>query len=476
MDFKKYLLISAASLIIFYLAFLLIFKNRTRFRQQRIFLMASLVISLLLPLNPFLITFPSINSISDYIFAGNQTQPDEIMGIELIRDTIQLSDLMFTIWKIITSAILLTFISQLFRIIWFYRNSRKVSDRNITILYSKKVKSPFSFFHLVFMPESLENTKDAESIIHESIHSTQLHSADNLIAELILALMWFNPAVWLLKRSLHLVHEYLADEGTINSGIEMRRYQSLLLNQVAEGSLMNIPSGFNNNIIKKRMIMMTKNRNKESNRVGLLSLFMLTTTLFLAISMVNGLSAQEVRDKNETRNNKEEQKEPSKEITVVGYGTQPANLDEIRVIGYGERKSQDTLIVKEGITIRSTNSTAADSTLIYIVDGVRVNSFESISPDSIESVNVLKADNLIVVRTKGFSRSAGKISISQTGGQSIPEKTIFLVNNIEVSKTALESIDPAQIQSMSVVKDREQIKTLTGKDGDGLIMITLKQN
>jgi len=475
MDFKKYLLISAISLFIFYFAFRLIFRNKTRFRQQRFFLVAALIISLLLPLNPFLIYFPSLNSISETILPGNQIQPGKLMSITLIQHTIQLSELIFTIWKIITSAIILIFISQLFRIMWFYRNSRKVFKRNITILYSKKVDSPFSFFHLVFIPECLENTKDAESIIvHESIHSDQFHSADNLLAELAVALMWFNPAVWFLKRSLHLVHEYLADEGTINSGIEMKWYQSLLLNQVTEGRLINIPSGFNNNLIKKRMIMMTKNRNKGSIRVGFLSLFMLTTALSLAISMVNGLSAQEVNGKNESRKNKKEQKEPSKEITVIGYGTQRANPGEIKVVGYGKPGNQDTLIVKEGIKIRSSNPSASDSEVNYIVDGVHVKSIEYLNPDSIASINVMSEDNLIIVRTKGASRSLIKVRASNSINSS-SQNPIFFINNKEVTNAEYENIDPDQIQSITVIKNREQIKTLTGKEGESLIMVTLKQ-
>jgi beta-lactamase regulating signal transducer with metallopeptidase domain len=475
MDLKKYLLISAISLIIFYFAFRFIFRNRTRFRQQRFFLVASLIISLLLPLNPFLIYFPPLNSISENILSGNQIQSGELMSITLIQHTIQLSELIFTIWVIIPSAIILIYISQLFRIIWFYRNSRKVSYRNITILYSKKVDSPFSFFHLVFIPECLENTKDAESIIvHESIHSDQFHSADNLLAELAVALMWFNPAVWLLKRSLHLVHEYLADEGTINSGIEMKWYQSLLLNQVTEGRLINIPSGFNNNLIKKRLIMMTKNRKKGSNRVGFLSLFMLTTALFLSISMVNGLSAQEAEGKNETRKNKKDQKEPSKEITVIGYGTQTSNPGEIKVVGYGKPGKQDTLIVKEGIKIRSTNPSVSDSEVNYIVDGVHVKSIEYLNPDSIASINVMGEDNLIIVRTKRASRSPIKVRKSNSM-ISASQNPIFFVNNKEVTNAEYENIDPDQIQSITVIKNREQIKTLTGKEGDGLIMVTLKQ-
>ncbi len=475
MDIKKYLLISAISLIIFYFAFRLIFRNKTRFNQQRFFLVASLIISLLLPLNQFHIYFPSLNSISENILPGNQFQPGELMGITIIQHPVQLTELIFTIWKIITSALILIFISQLLRILWFYRNSRKVSDRNITILYSKKVDRPFSFFNLVFMPEHLENTKDAESIIvHESIHSDQFHSADNLLVELAAALMWFNPAVWLLKRSLHLVHEYLADEGTINSGIEMKWYQSLLLNQVTEGRLINIPSGFNSNLIKKRMIMMTKNRNKGSIRVGFLSLFMLTAALSLAISMVNGLSAQEVSGKNESRKNKKEQKEPSKEIRVTGYGTQPANPGEIKVVGYGEQVNQDQTIIKEGIKVRSTNPSAPGPEVNYIVDGVHVKSIEYLNPDSIASVNVMKEDNLIIVRTKGASKSQITVR-ARDGINTAPQNPIFFVNNKEVTKAEFESIGPSQIQSMTVVKNKDQIKTLTGKEGDSLIMITLKQ-
>lgn len=476
MDFKKYLLISAVILIIFYFAFRLIFRNKTRFRQQRFFLVASLIISLLLPLNPFHIYFPSLNSISGNILPGDQIQPGSMTGIAIVQTTDQLPELIFIIWKIITSAFISVFIIQLFRILWFYRNSRKVPDKNITILYSKRVDSPFSFFHLVFIPERLENTKDAGSIIvHESIHSGQFHSADNLLAELAVALMWFNPAAWLLKRSLHLVHEYLADEGTINSGIEMKWYQSLLLNQVTEGTLINIPSGFNNNLIKKRMIMMTKNRNKGSMRVGFFSLFMLTAALSLAISMLNGLSAQEVSGKKESRKNKKEQKEPSKEIIVTGYGTQQSDPGEIRVVGYGRQGNQDTLIVKGGTKIRSRNPAAPDSEPNFIVDGVHVKSIENLNPDSIASINVMSEDNLIIVRTKRASKSTINIHQDESVFSEPQNPPIILVNNKEVTEAEFKNIAGDKIESITVIKNREQIKTLTGKEGDGLIMVTLKQ-
>jgi beta-lactamase regulating signal transducer with metallopeptidase domain len=68
-----------------------------------------------------------------------------------------------------------------------------------------------------------------------------------------------------MKRDIHLLHEYLADEGTLNSGVETITYQSMLINQVAEEHLVVIPSSFNNNNLKKRLIMMTQKKNDGHN-------------------------------------------------------------------------------------------------------------------------------------------------------------------------------------------------------------------
>lgn len=45
----------------------------------------------------------------------------------------------------------------------------------------------------------------------ELVHIRQLHSYDNILIELFLALFWFNPFMWLLKNAMRDTHEYLAD-------------------------------------------------------------------------------------------------------------------------------------------------------------------------------------------------------------------------------------------------------------------------
>ncbi len=69
----------------------------------------------------------------------------------------------------------------------------------------------------------------------------------------------------MMKRSFHLLHEYLADEGTLGRGIDRISYQSLLINQATEGRLISFSSSFNNSL-KKRMIMMTNGTKMKNTR------------------------------------------------------------------------------------------------------------------------------------------------------------------------------------------------------------------
>lgn len=50
---------------------------------------------------------------------------------------------------------------------------------------------------------------------------------------MILLLQWLNPAVWLLKRELRDIHEYQADKGVLNQGIDATKYQLLLVKKLS---------------------------------------------------------------------------------------------------------------------------------------------------------------------------------------------------------------------------------------------------
>jgi hypothetical protein len=155
-----------------------------------------------------------------------------------------------------------------------------------------RFKNAFSFFNLIFINPEVFSKEEREQIIsHEKVHASQYHSFDLILIELLAAAMWFNPLVWMMRKSIQLVHEYLADEGALHSGIDKVRYQALLINQVTEERLICLSSSFNYSLIKKRMIMMNKSNFKREARYKILALLPLIAILFLGVACIKGKDA-----------------------------------------------------------------------------------------------------------------------------------------------------------------------------------------
>ena len=242
MDLIHYLLISTVCLGVSYLAFRIIFEKEVNFRQQRIFLMTSVAFSLIMPVSGIRVEIADLfgkksEPLSYFQLSAleNIQQPVPNAGQPLFPGT---TDLLLGMYAIIVGLCIAVIGMQLIKILWLYSVSKKTQHHKGVILCNKSIVSPFSFFRWIFIPEYISDSEERESIIvHESIHVSQYHSFDNLLFELTAAVMWFNPLVWMMKKSLHLVHEYLADEGTLGAGIDKTMYQALLVNQVAEEKL-----------------------------------------------------------------------------------------------------------------------------------------------------------------------------------------------------------------------------------------------
>jgi hypothetical protein len=92
----------------------------------------------------------------------------------------------------------------------------------------------------------------------------------------------------MMRKSVIIVHEYLADEGVLRSGVDRLRYQTVLINHVAEERLIRFTSGFNSSLIKKRMFMITKSKFNRYSKLRILALIPLASLIFIGIACVNG--------------------------------------------------------------------------------------------------------------------------------------------------------------------------------------------
>ena len=117
---------------------------------------------------------------------------------------------------------------------------------------------PFSWYRYIVMSEK-DLAENGEAIVlHEKAHLRLRHSFDLLVTDLAGCLQWFNPAMWLLRRELRAIHEYEADEAVLDSGVDARQYQLLLIRKAAGGRWYSVANSFNHSKLKNRITMMLR--------------------------------------------------------------------------------------------------------------------------------------------------------------------------------------------------------------------------
>jgi TonB family protein len=80
-----------------------------------------------------------------------------------------------------------------------------------------------------------------------------------MLLELLKLFCWFNPVVYLLKRSLEEVHEYLAD-AAVTRQHDARQYSQVMVEQVFQTMNLTFTQSFNRSLIKKRIAMIQTNK------------------------------------------------------------------------------------------------------------------------------------------------------------------------------------------------------------------------
>src|SRR5690606_15934892 len=110
------------------------------------------------------------------------------------------------------------------------QNPKFKTKKSINVLLEELIV-PHTFLSYIFLNKTHFETYQIpkEVLIHEEVHVTQKHSLDILFIETCQILLWFNPLIYMLKKTMKLNHEFLADREVINQGITLSTYQQILL-------------------------------------------------------------------------------------------------------------------------------------------------------------------------------------------------------------------------------------------------------
>ena len=190
----------------FYYCFL---SRETFFSINRWYLMGTVLIGVCLPLISW-----------EALFAISKTElPTVIQPIVVGLDQaeiIVIKDATTNNWNWLKSLYAICMIGsiwmsiQLLRGLWaiksLIKSGNPLRNRLFTWIFHQRVTTPFSFFQYLFCPNEHQFSQEERHKVqtHELAHIQGYHSIDVLIMEILTILFWFNPLIYLYKKSLHL--------------------------------------------------------------------------------------------------------------------------------------------------------------------------------------------------------------------------------------------------------------------------------
>ena len=278
--FLIYLLKSTVYLGLFYAFFLIAMRSTTFFRLNRWMLLLGTVVCMLLPC--YTLTVEEVKGIQlpmqvldEILVLPTSTQPETelteattllLPESETTGSTSRLPYLLLGIY-IVGAIVYLSMVIRSFTQIWrlIDRYPKQWKDGCWLVILPDKTPS-FSWSNYIVISEE-DYRNYPQVLVHERMHYLCRHSYDILFMTFVHALHWFNPMVWLIHTELKQLHEFEADQGVINQGIDSTQYQLLLVKKAIGKKLYTIANGFNHTKLKKRITMMIQEKSNGWERL-----------------------------------------------------------------------------------------------------------------------------------------------------------------------------------------------------------------
>ena len=237
---------------LFYAFYLLVMRRTTFFRLNRTLLLAGSYLCLLLPLIRLrTVNAAAVASELTLVAAGEDTA-----GVALPA-TFPWKEVLLGIYiggAIVTLILYLTSAWKMGRLI---RKGETLEREDCRLVLLEENVPSFSWGRKVVI-----GRKDFEEnpaiFTHERMHVKCRHTLDLLLLLPIQLLFWWNPLVWITREELRLLHEYEADEGVLQQGVDATHYQLLLVRKAAGEQRFILASEFQHAQLKNRIEMMLK--------------------------------------------------------------------------------------------------------------------------------------------------------------------------------------------------------------------------
>ena len=411
-EFLIYDLKVAALIAVFYFCYRLLMERETMHRLNRIVLLSSIVLSLVLPL--CVITLHKTIEVEQVPVVDTA----ELVVADLEAASVADSTNLLQPY-IIFAVFIIGFVCRLIYIVNSYRHLRRMIkdseqhslEDGVTLAVVDLPVAPFSWMHTIVLSRIDYEESNPSILVHERGHILQRHSWDIVFVEALTALQWFNPVVWLLRRDLRTVHEYEADAAVLSSGSDVSQYIQLLMRKAMGTKACILANGINNSTIKKRINMMLLNKSSRYNSLKLLALLPI-----IGVSLA--LNAETVTDvvyKNEPPQKQVPVKKGKKNSTIKLGGNQTIKVVEQENAQAAEQLQSYTTELqkaKQNPAIILLNTKPNGEEPLLIVDGKTVTreDIQALPPESVANIVVMKEE--AAIKSYGENAKNGVIIIT----------------------------------------------------------------
>lgn len=534
-----YYLLRASVLMALFWGYYKLFFSKTTFHSiNRVMLLVIVSITTLLPLfrfdllpvkevDPILLNPLSVDSSTISMSEAAEITPSLAIPWIPLLTAVFVAGMLFTVTRYLIG------LSQI--IVLIRRSEKHLLDDGTVLCVSNKNISPFSWMKYAVLSEE-DFLADNHAILrHEKAHIRLHHSRDMILFDLFTCLFWFNPISWLLRREIQSVHEYQADAHVLDKGVDPKQYQLLLIRKSIGEQKFALANNFHRRDLHQRIIMMMKSRTSQQKKwnYALTLPVLFLAMIALSVPKLNAKILGREQDKSADREIvvfnqvndpiKIELSDPVNDTIVIDSK------------GNGEFHNGKFHMGNGNYYIIKGVDAIKNKPLIFI-DNKKVTSeeFNELIPDDIASISILKdksaidlygeegRDGVILIETKAkvknkemgsinleaatpertnpedllsgetkstrekgakigaevmdSIRNNGNKVIIRSKNEVLIESALYIVDNEKMdSEFDVSSIDPKDIESLSVLKDKSALD-LYGEEGkNGVVIISLKK-
>ena len=291
---------------IFLLFYKLLLEKESMHQFKRFFLLTAVIASFIIPQIVFTeyVEVEPTTAVTQIISINEpQNIPPVVQAIE--KSPMNWSLILWTIYGLGVAGFALRFLINLYKIWKRIRNNPKTKHSTIYRILLKEQLPPHTFLKYIFLNKQKFETKSIPNsvLLHEETHAIQRHSLDVLFLEVLQVVFWFNPLIYVYKKTIKLNHEFLADSAVLNGQENHLNYQNTLLSYLSNDSFdthqsVGIANAINYSSIKKRFIIMKKQTSKKGIAIRSLLLLPVLALMLYGFSQKNVIAQNTIKDIN----------------------------------------------------------------------------------------------------------------------------------------------------------------------------------